>query len=134
MRVFLIAVSLLGCAHSAHACNGSADVLSLEDWHIEKVDGFISGVDITVDLKSHAKMPFRMIDASYILEDVLGHHISGFKINPDIKAKPGETVSTTNGYMGSGLDRVINMDRSDITITTCVRALVYEDGSKETFN
>lgn len=134
-------VALLGAAvvaNDAFACDGSTKLLSVKDWTVEEVDGLIpgihSGIDITVDIKSHAEKPFRMIDASYTFADALGRRISGFMIDPDLKVRPGETVSTTNGYTGSEMDRVIKMNRDDVIVTICTRAVVYEDGTKEDFS
>lgn len=35
--------------------------------------------------------------------------------------------------MGREMDRVLSMNRSDIIVTTCTRAIIYDDGSREEF-
>lgn len=135
MRAIIIAFLGAGLwASDASSCDGSPDILALDNWNIKKVDGFISGMDITVSVKSHAAKPFRMIDASYTFSDKLGRRIAGFKIDPDLKAKPGEIVSSTNGYTGSEMDRVPKMNREDVIVSTCVTAVVYDDGTQERFS
>ncbi len=134
MRILIVAtISVMPGFAIAASCDGSSDVLTVENWNIAKVEGPLSGIDITLSVKSHAKQAFRMIDGNYTFEDVLGRRISGFQINPDLTAKPGEIVSTTTGYMGTEMDRVPKMDRSDVVVTTCTNAIVYSDGTKEQF-
>lgn len=134
MRILTVsALVLLPSGALAANCGGSSEFLSVENWKVEKVEGLISGIDITVDVKSHAPKPFRMIDADYTFEDALGRRISAFKIDPDLKAKPGETVSSTNGYMGTEMDRVPNMNRDDVIVAACTHSVIYDDGTKEEF-
>jgi len=134
MRAIIAACWICCTPVMAQECqDGSNEILTVENWQVEKVEGILSGIDITVELRSHASKPFRMIDASFTFHDTLDRRISSFTIDPDLKAKPGETVSTVNGYMGREMDRVPSMDRADVVVFACTRAVVYEDGSKEFF-
>lgn len=131
----LIGMMLFALPTAAAAeCQGRADLLTVEEWSVEKVSGPVSGIDITIHLKSGFDKPFRMIDAGYTFSDALGRRISGFTMNPDLRASPNETVETGNGYTGREMDRVLTMNRDDVSVSTCVRAVVYEDGTKEKFN
>lgn len=131
----LIGLMLLAMPTAAAAeCQGRADLLIVEEWSVERVTGVISGIDITIHLKSAFDQPFRMIDAGYTFSDALGRRISGFTMNPDLRASPGETVETGNGYTGREMDRVPTMNKDDVSVSTCVRAVVYDDGTKEEFD
>lgn len=135
MRMCLAAV-LAACGPAAAECtNGSsATFLTVEDWSLERVkNDLVSGIDIRVSIKSHAAKPFHMIDASYTFQDALGRRISGFVMNPDLAAAPGQTVETVNGYLGNEMDRALKMRREDITVFACTRAVVFDDGTKQEF-
>ncbi|WP_307145455.1 hypothetical protein [Rhizobium tibeticum] len=130
-----VVVSLAALPAAAQDCQeGQKEVIAVESWDIKKVDDpMFSGMDITLKLKSNATKPFRMADASFTFQDGLGRRISSFTIDPDLKAKPGDVVETVNGYQGSEMDRVPKMNRADVVVFACTKALVYEDGTKEEF-
>lgn len=135
MKLYLIVTAAL-LASPAHAetCAGKSDFLVVKDWKVEKVEtDMMTGIDITLTLQSNSPKPFRMVDGAYTFSDVLDRRISGFKFDPDLRGVPGGTIETGAGYMGNEMDRVPKMDRSDVIVTTCVKAVVYEDGTKETF-
>jgi len=114
--------------------DGSGAPLTVTDWSIEEVEiGVSKGMDITVSMRSNAQKPFRMVDASFNFEDALGNYISSFTADPDLAAAPGEVVMTVNGYLGSEMSRVLKMNRNDVVVYACTHELLYEDGTRETF-
>jgi hypothetical protein len=131
IAIAVLAAALISGAASASDCRG--DLIQVTDWKLQKVTGLISGIDIHVTIKSNFSKPIRMIDGTYTFADALGRRISSFGINPDLNVEPGKTVKFAHGYMGREMDRVLKMNRADVIVTTCVRAVVYQDGTKETF-
>ena len=90
-------------------------------------------MDISVTVTSAAAKPFRMIDASYAFTDALGRRISSFNFDPDMHATPGEKIVHVSGYSGREMDRVFGMNREDVSVATCTKAIIYGDGSKDVF-
>lgn len=114
--------------------DGSGAPLTVTDWSIEEVEiGVSKGMDISVSIRSNAEKPFRMVDASFTFEDALGSYISSFTIDPDLSGAPGEEVTSTNGYLGSDMKRVLTMNRDDVIVYACTHELLYDDGSRESF-
>ena len=129
IAVFVVTIALAGSA----AADCREDLLTIEDWKVERITDPIQGERVSVQVKSHMGKPFRMVDGSYAFHDALGRHISSFGFNPDLKLAPGMVSADGGRYFGTQIGRVRNMDRADVKISTCVRAVVYEDGTKETF-
>lgn len=134
LRIFAVLLLTTGAAFSQDCSSGDANLLTVENWQLEKVDGIISGIDIVINVRSRAAKAFRMIDASFTFEDTLGRRISSFSFDPDLTAEPDEVVETATGYMGNEMDRALDMNPDDIRVFTCTYAVIYEDGIRETFD
>lgn len=135
LKVLVALIVMTAPAMAGECAEGSSSTaLTVEDWSVEKVQGLVSGMDIAVKVTSHLPKAFRMIDGSYTFEDALGRRIAGFKFDPDLHAKPDQTVESATGYLGTEMDRVPGMNRADVKVYACVAAVVYDDGTKATFN
>jgi hypothetical protein len=135
MRSFATLAFVLGIAGSAAAQSCNSDVLALDDWAI--AIGNRSGMEsaeMALTYRSTADKPFRMIDASVRFTDVLGGLIGLISTERDMRLSPGEAFSEDQTYLGTQLNRMVDMERSDINAVLCTRAVVYEDGTQETFD
>ncbi|PQA72227.1 hypothetical protein [Brucella oryzae] len=127
MRFALFFMLMCG---TAQACN--EDLVRVNDWSIRPVDKENS--TISLEFASKSEKAIRMIDASAVFEDKLGEIILSFNLDRDVSLKPG-LAETTNRRLWPDpkYDRLSKLAKDDIKAYVCVRGLVYEDGSKETF-
>ncbi|RVI99858.1 hypothetical protein [Sinorhizobium medicae] len=125
---FVLCVALAG-GQAFAACN--AELLSIDDWSIRPVDDTTNELKVTI--KSHAQKPIRMLDAQYGFRDALGGHIAAAAIDRDLKIAAGGSA-TMKGFWGLyTFERLLKLKREEVTPNSCVRAVLYEDGTKEEF-
>lgn len=135
MKRLLLGVvfSVLPCALMAPAALAACktDLFTVSDWSYR--DAGEEKVELVFTLQSSSVKPIRMIDAQFGLKDALGGTIGTAKLPRDMKIAPNGTYSETNLWAIKLFDRLLAVDRADITPFTCVRGVVYDDGSKELF-
>lgn len=73
-----------------------------------------------------------MIDADFGFRDALGGHVAADAIDRDLHVAPGETVVMTRKWP-STFERLLSLSHDQVAPYTCVRSVLYEDGTKEEF-
>lgn len=136
MRTVLTLVILLGLAGSAGAAqNCNTDILALKEWSVTLGNrSGLESADLALTYQSTAGKTFRMIDASIRFTDALGGHIALIATERDMRLAPGDTFSEDQSYLGTQLNRIAHMDHSDVNVAVCTKAILYEDGTHETFD
>jgi len=72
-----------------------------------------------------------MVDGTVWFVDALGQSIGGIKMQPDLVLPPGKKVDQSASM--AGFQRLVKARKQDISAYSCVRSVLYEDGSKEEF-
>lgn len=127
MRFAVLFLLMCGTAHAA--CN--EDIVQVKEWSVAPSG---DGQNLTLSYVSNADKPVRMLDASAVFEDTLGKMILAFNLDRDGPLKPGEQVKAERRLpKGGSYDRMKTIEHSDVKASICVRGVVYDDGSKETF-
>ncbi|OMQ42076.1 hypothetical protein [Ensifer sp. 1H6] len=131
MRFMLIGavVALLAAGNANAGCK--SDLLSVSDWSVTV--NAEEEAEVAVTLASSFKKPTRMIDASVVFEDTLGQRIGQVPADSDESLAVGASFDAHGSFSGTKLDRAAKLARNDVKVTTCVRGVVYEDGTKEEF-
>lgn len=135
MRLVIAGVlALLASQADAAECNtGRSDAILLKSWTPEATKTIIGqSVKVHFVLTNGLSKGFRMADASVFFDDVLGNHIGGYVLEPDMKVGAGADVEISGNY--PGMTRLLEADPADIVVRICTKAVVYEDGSQERFD
>lgn len=123
-------VALLLTTSTAYAgCN--ENMITMLSWNITPIDSDTNQLDTSFRLNS--EKPIRMIDASAGFSDSLGGRIGSFAIERDLRAAPGEEFDQTGRWGRFTFERLLEMERADVVTSTCVRGVIYADGTKEEF-
>lgn len=131
MRTVLLIVMM--AATPAMACD--SDFIVVQDWQVKNIErGSFPGPEADVHYRLTGDKGVRMIDAAIRFEDALGKRIASIAVERDKRLSPGITARLVGFYPGSELSRIPNMEREDVMVTTCTRAVIYDDGTKEEFN
>jgi hypothetical protein len=127
--VALIALLALPTAVSAQDCGskGSGEVLVSTDW--QAVQGAY-GVTLTMRYKNAAAAPIKMVDGAVWFTDALGGSIGGWPVDRDAHIAPG--AEHTNDVL-TREKRFLDVAHEDITALLCVKAVLFEDGTKQEF-
>jgi hypothetical protein len=126
----LVAAMMASIAPASAACKN--DLIALESWSI-KPDGDQFN-ELTTVLVSKAAKPIRMIDGKVGFRDALGEIISAFAIDRDTTLPAGEPVTQVGLWGQNTFERLLKLRHDEVQVETCVRAVLYEDGTKEIFN
>lgn len=111
------------------ACN--SDLLTVTDWSIRKIDAGTN--ELVVTLKSEAEKPIRMIDGQYGFRDALGGRIASAAIERDASLPPSGETTITGLWGPFTFERLLTLKKEEVEPYTCVRAVLYDDGTKEEF-
>lgn len=134
MRTFIVAAAMLTTS-SAMACN--SDLISVHDgWtavNESTADGTIT-TTISLSYAYSGDTPFRMIDSTVTFSDALGSLIAVVRIDRDAGLEPGQASELEVTSFGPRLPRLAELDRSDIQVETCTKAIVYADGTVVEFD
>jgi len=106
-------------------------LLSVSSWSIEPIDSTYNR--LTVAVQSHASKAIRMIDASVYFRDALGGQIGPYGMSRDVNISPGGTFTETNRWGPYTFERLLSLRHEEVTPCVRVRAVLYEDGTKEQF-
>jgi hypothetical protein len=132
MRWMVVFGLLAAPALGAECSVGRSDAVVVTSWAAEATSGTLGPmVQVSYVLSNNLPKGIRMVDASVNFEDVLGQTMPGFKLAPDIAAAAGGDFAQVATYLG--MDRLVKARHEDIIVTVCTRAVVYEDGTKESF-
>lgn len=130
MRVLLFLISIFAATSpSLAACNDQ--VLSIEDWSIKPIDSNTNQI-VTI-FRSNFPKPIRMIDASAGFRDALGAEIGTFAITRDVSVTPNETFTQTGKWGQYTFERLLVLNPDETQAFTCVRSVLYDDGTREIF-
>jgi hypothetical protein len=130
MRNFLLAVLLTCSTYPATACDDH--LLTFSSWSIKAISADTN--KITTVFKSHADKPIRMIDASAGYKDALGGVIGSFSLDRDVKIEPNDSYSETKTWGPFTFERLLKLKHDEVTTFVCVKAVLYDDGTKQEFN
>lgn len=137
MRLVLgVAAVLAATSVQAAECQeGKATALTLTDWSATMKDGSIGPYpSVTIKFRNDASKEIRMAKASVWFVDALGDTISGVELHKDLRLKPSAETQQVFAMTGStDFERLTTLEKRDATGHICVRAAVYEDGTKEEF-
>lgn len=129
-RLVAFSVSLLALPALASAgCR--EDFFTVQDFSFR--DAGEEKIEIAFTLQSSAAKAIRMIDADFGFRDALGGRIGAVDLARDVAIPEGGVYSQTALQGTKSFERLLKVDRADIAPFTCVRGVVYDDGSKEEF-
>lgn len=130
MRLILV---ILGCSLLAgpaySACNN--ELLVVEDWSIKAIDAETNELSYTV--RSTSDKAIRMIDGQLGFKDALGATIGPLGIERDAAIAAKGTFSDKNLWGPYTFERLLRLNKDETTPYTCVRSVLYEDGTKQEF-
>lgn len=131
MRTFLLMI-LMTAATPALACN--ADFIRASGLKIEQVKiGESVRVNVAFNYTITGSRAVRMIDATATIADALGWEMERIAIPRTTPIRPGDIVAYSDNHVSGPLIVAAKANPDDISITTCVRAVIYDDGTKERF-
>ncbi|MCO5962366.1 hypothetical protein [Sinorhizobium meliloti] len=110
------------------ACN--ADLLSVEKWSAQRVDD--QTIEVRITVKSQAQKPIRMLSADFGFKDALGGHVAADTFDRDMTIPANASVTATKKWPMT-FERLLKLKHDEVVASTCVRAVLYEDGTKEEF-
>lgn len=106
--------------------------LSSWDYSFTKRD-FGSYYEISYTLQNNYPKKIKLLDASIQFKDLLGEHIYGIKVEPDVKIDSKGSRSESglfriNQFMNEHF-RMRKMDKKDIVAELVVRKIVFDDNT-----
>ena len=116
------------------AAKNDGSLLALGAWSYEFQKGkFGPTYSITYNLKNSYKKGIKLMDASIQFSDLLGEHLYGIKVEPDLKIAPGSNVKEegtydVNRFMSEQM-RMSKMDKKDVIAKLVVRKIVFDDNT-----
>lgn len=127
MRAIFMTAML--AATPAAACN--EQMMSVESWAASSHGDttFILKLDLRSNLPQHT----RMIDAQVYFADALGKQIGGINLDRDAPVSVGPFSQELHLGTALNIARLLRINAEDVVVSTCTRAVIYEDGTKETF-
>lgn len=135
-RLIFAAMALVVSAASARAdgqCfSGSSTVIAPFDWSFERVDETTNHLTFTV--KSSLPKDTRLVSLQAAFLDRLGGPIGGFDFGRDVAIPAGGTYTFDQNISSAYLPRLHVVAREDVVPLVCTTAVVYADGTTETFN
>lgn len=121
--LFMAAVPALAC---------SEDVLTLNKWTVKRSS------DVTFRLKMELipafRAPVRMVDAQVYFSDRLGGQIGGAILDRDTKIDDALFTEVIEFGTGLRVARLLDVDPADVVTRVCTKAVIYDDGTKQTFD
>jgi hypothetical protein len=129
LRILLALLVAAAAADAKAKCN--QELLSVDDWAARQVNE--RNIEVTVSVRSHSKKPIRMIEAIVGFTDALGADIGAIILERDVNVAAGERFVDKGLWTPQRFGRLLKVRKQDVKTDTCVTAVLYEDGSKETF-
>lgn len=131
--VVIAAVAVAACTPAATpaAAKCNATLLAVTEWSIAPVDADTN--TLTTTFRWTGKKPIRMIDASATFYDALGGRIASFGINRDQTAQPDGTFTQSDLWGLNTFERLLTLRPDEVSVKTCVRSVLFDDGTKEEF-
>ena len=137
MRFFVLVIGLsIASGPLMAGCNKS--LLLFDSWTSEPINS--DKVRLTSNFTYKGDRPIRMLDAKAEFRDILGEFIADFALERDISLIKGAThqvVKTWDLDFGLWVDfnveRLLDLNPTDINQWVCVEGVVYQDGNVEKF-
>ncbi|MDX0218744.1 hypothetical protein GOC40_12145 [Sinorhizobium meliloti] len=130
LRLFLIILSVFAAAEAKAAdCNNA--MLSITDWSVGQVSK--GNVEIKLRIRSHAPKQIRMLQGLAYFYDALDEPIGALPVGPDAIIPAGGEYTEHRTWSDHLFGRLLTLRKQDVKTATCVKAVLYEDGSKESF-
>lgn len=131
MRAVLMTVLVLA-GTPAMACN--ADFIAVDEWSIKERRGEPpTGAEVDISYRLVGDKAYRLIDGSFLFADALGMDLGRIAIPRTSPLKPDQAGTDHGVYLSTQLMMAARMNPEDVRVTTCVRAVIYDDGTKEEF-
>ena len=130
-RVLVLAVLVCGAAAPTSATACDEGVFTVQSWQVEPKPGDYPV--LTASLTYEGKSAVRMVDALIVVADALGGHITAIGIDRDLHAEPGATFNNDSLISVEAGERLLSLHPDDVAVTTCTRAIIYQDGLKQVF-
>ncbi len=130
MNIKTLAILASVFAQPAVACN--YDLISMTGWKITPKDSDSNILETAFVFNGDRDI--RMIDASAQFSDVLGGRIASFAVDRYLLLESGAVFNQTGLWGQYTFERLLDMDKADVETRVCVKAVIYADGEKETFN
>ena len=136
MRILMIVAFSLastGGALSAQCLSGASNVFSISQWEAfeSPAGGYPS---IRYDVLNGLDKGVRMVSAYVTAEDALGRTVvQHFGVPRDLVLASGQSTTIEATSRELGADRFLTVNPDDLTVSFCLRSVVYEDGTKEEF-
>lgn len=139
MKYQIVALTLLApTVLEARECvNSAGDQIVATSWSAKPADsGFGQSTHLSVTLENKSDTPIRMIDGTVFFDDVLGRSIVNISISEDARIDAQGTFQQSGTYQsfGGNIERLVQVEKTDVVVTTCVKALVKGDGSVVSFS
>lgn len=128
-KLSMIILLALGSSPAFAACNNT--LLKVEEWSITALDANTN--ELTVTITTESSKPIRMIDGQFGFRDALGGNVASAAIDRDATIQAGQTYTQVNQWGPFTFERLLKLKKEEVEAFTCVRAVLYEDGTKETF-
>ncbi|MDX0849181.1 hypothetical protein GHK50_22505 [Sinorhizobium medicae] len=130
MLRLLLAMTLGAVAGEASAgCN--KDLLNVEGWSAKSMAE--RRVVVSMDLRSTAPKPIRIIEALVYFRDALDGDIGALPVERDAHIPAGGSYTRLMKSAPANFDRLLKLRKQDVETHVCVFAVLYEDGTEETF-
>jgi hypothetical protein len=129
MKSIALATIFAAFCQPSFACN--YDLMTLTNWEIapkSETQNILSTAFVY-----NGDRAIRMIDASANFSDVLGGRIASFELDRDLRIEPGEQFNQTGLWGMFTFERLLEMEKSDVETSVCVKGIVYADGTLESF-
>jgi hypothetical protein len=103
------------------------------DFAVVKGDFGADYYEISYSMKNTTDKPIKLIDGGLHFSDLLGKHLYGIKIEPDLKIEPNETVKESGEYRINQFiaeqNRMKKMSREDIKAGLRISKVVFGDNT-----
>ncbi|WP_026616380.1 hypothetical protein [Ensifer aridi] len=129
LRLFLLLSLFAASEAKASGCNET--ILSITDWSVRRAD--TSNVEISLRVQSLAAKQIRMVRSLAYFYDALDEPIGALPIGPDAIIPAGGEYLEHRVWSDHLFGRLLKLRKRDVKTATCVKAVLYEDGSKEEF-
>lgn len=129
LRLLFASVVAALAGEASAGCN--QELLNVTGWAAKAVTD--RQVEVRMDLKSTAPKPIRIIEALVYFRDALDGDVGALPVERDAHIPAGGTYTRLMKSAPVNFDRLLKLRKQDVQTHVCVFAVLYEDGTKETF-
>ncbi|OOC51222.1 hypothetical protein [Brucella intermedia] len=130
--VLISVLSVCGVANAKSACSSGDDpAIKLHSWNAKKIDD--ATTEFVLSIETTFQKNVRMVDGYVSYSDVLGERMGAFEFPRD-NALPARAKTPLTIKVGSMVvPRILKVNADDVVADLCVKGVVYDDGTQETF-